>query len=519
MKDSAPFGPRTTRRSSLQNRRELMTACIFRVIVIVITSPLLAVAAPASRVTVSIDAGAAGHEIPADFVGLSFETSNVIASEDGRYIFTPENENLVRLFRTIGIRNLRIGGGTAEISRYPVPGPPEIDRLFAFARAAGVRVIYTLRLLNGDKAQAAALARHIVANHADQLDCLSIGNEPDWHSYHIKDPAITETTAGVPGSAYPAFLAKWREFAATVVAAVPDAKLGGPDTGSNYPVPRAMSTEIDGKSWTERFVADVRGSPALVAAFHHDYVGQEGERVSVPAAVDAMLSSEWPTKHYPALYDHVIAPVQALGVPYRMTECNDHTGGVDGASNAFASALWSLDYLHWHALRGARGVNFHNKRWIYTCTIVRDAAGAFHLNPKGYGLKAFNLGGRGRTEPVTLENPARLNLTAYSVRDTKERCVTLINKEHGSGARAAEVVMALPGGAVQAEVMFLAAPEANPTARRGITLGGSAIGDDGTWSGRWAPLVAGRDGACVVRVPATSAVVVRIPGGAAVFKH
>lgn len=471
---------------------------------------LFAASAGASRVTVAVGAGAAGEAIPADFVGLSFETSNLMPGPDGRYIFTPENEKLVRLFRTVGIRNLRIGGGTAEISNYPVPGPAEIDRLFAFARAADLRVIYTLRLLNGDKAQAAALARHLAEHHADRLDYLCIGNEPDWHSYHIKDPAIVETIPGVPGSAYPSYLAKWREYAAAVRAAAPGLKLGGPDTGSDFPVKGALETEVEGKSWTERFVADERTRGTLAIAFHHDYVGQEGGRVSVSAAVAAMLSRDWPARQYPALHDHVLAPTQALGQPYRMTEANDHTGGIDGASNAFVSALWALDYAHWQVRHGARGVNFHNKRWISTCTIVRDASGGFHLNPKGYGLKAFDLGSAGRREAVTIENPAGLNVTAYGVRGASERWLTVINKEHGAGARAAEVAIIGAGRGVRAEVMRLAAADGQPTARTGITLGGSAIGDDGSWSGQWTTLAADEDGGCRVTVPATSAVVVRI---------
>src|SRR5690242_5371502 len=118
---------------------------------------VLAATGFASTVAVKLGSGTTGAEIPADFVGLSFETSNLLPGKNGRYIFDAENEALVRLFRTIGIRSLRIGGGTAEISNYPVPGPAEIDRLFAFARAAGTRVIYTFRLLKGDRTQAAAL--------------------------------------------------------------------------------------------------------------------------------------------------------------------------------------------------------------------------------------------------------------------------------------------------------------------------------------------------------------------------
>lgn len=474
---------------------------------------LVATAFPAV-ITVKLGAGAAGPEIPADFVGLSFETSNLHPAKNGRYIFSGESEQLIHLFRTVGIRHLRIGGGTAEMSNYPVPGPREIDRLFAFARAAGVRVIYTLRLLNGDATEAAAIARYITDHDAAELDCFSIGNEPDWHSYHsypgrVRDPDIFETTSGEPGTAYPSFLAKWRTFASAIIAAVPTAKFGGPDTGSNYPVPRAKSTEYRGKSWTEQFVADEMDSGRLVAAFHHDYVGEEAEDVSVPAAIDAMLSREWPEKIYPEHFAHILAPVQASGLPYRLTECNDHTGGVDGASNAFVSALWALDYLHWHAAHGARGVNFHNKRWIYTCTMVQDGAGVFHLNPKAYGLKAFDLGSHGRVEPLDVTNREALNLTAYAVRGTSEELVTLINKEHGAAARSADVNIALPTKVAHAEGIFLTAPQDNPRARSGITLGGAMIADDGTWTGKWTSLPTA-NGAVVVNVPPTSAAIVRI---------
>jgi hypothetical protein len=471
---------------------------------------VLAGTAFGSAVTVKLGSAPSGAEIPDDFVGLSFETSNLLPGKDGRYIFNADDEKLVGLFRTIGIKNLRVGGGTAEISNYSVPGPAEIDRLFAFARVAGVRVIYTLRLLSGNKTQAAALARHLTTRHADQLECLSIGNEPDWHSYHTRDPEIFETTPGVPGTAYASFLAKWRDFAAAIVRDAPEAKFGGPDTGSNHPVQGAKDTDSDGKSWTERFVADEKGSGRLLTAFHHDYVGQEAEGVSVAAAIDAMLSREWLATRHTALRDHVLAPVQALGLPYRMTECNDHTGGVDGASNAFVSALWALDYMHWHAANGARGVNFHNKRWIYTCTIIQDSAGAFHMNPKGYGLKAFSLGSRGRVEPIELVNAENINLTAYAVRGAHDHFVTLINKEHGRSARAAEVTVVLPPRAGPTEVIFLTAPNNDPGAKTGVTLGGAPIGDDGSWAGKWMALSAGPAGSRVVTVPPTAAAIVKI---------
>ena len=73
------------------------------------------------------------------------------------------------------------------------------------------------------------------------------------------------------------------------------------------------------------------------------------------------------------------------------------------------------------------------------------------VNPKGYGLKAFDLGGHGSIEPVTISNPDGINLTAYAVRGASEHFVTLINKEHGAGAREANVTIAAPGAAERAD--------------------------------------------------------------------
>lgn len=485
----------------------------------------------ASAVAVTVGSPTGGVAIPSDFVGLSFETSNLNPETDGQYIFTRENRPLVTLFRNIGIKSLRIGGGTAEPKaladrgkpKYRVPGPAEIDRLFAFARSANLKVIYTLRLLNGDKAQDAAIAQYIAGHYRDLLDSFSIGNEPDWHAYHSypghrQDPAIFETVPGEPGSAYPSYLRQWRAFAAAVLQAVPDARFSGPDTGSNWPVAGGRDTTFRGRSWTENFAADEQGSGHVAAILAHDYVGQGAHGVSVPDAIHAMLSRRWVTVNYPALYDRVLRPVQALGFPYRLTECNDYTAGVPGASNAFAAALWALDYLHWHAAHGAAGLNFHNKRWIYTDTVYHDAAGLYRINPKAYGLRAFSVGGHGRVAPTTLTNNDGINLTAYAVIDGADTFVTLINKEHDAGARDAVVTITLPAGATHARTMALLAPGNDPRARAGVTLGGAAIASDRPWEGRWNPLPAttssgerapaGVERRWTVTVPHTSALIV-----------
>src|SRR5665213_2268678 len=476
---------------------------------------LTATARPQSPVTITIGARADKQPIPADFVGLSFETSNLLPDKNGNYLFSAENKPLIKLFQAIGIKNIRVGGGTADDPNYPDPKPADIDRLFAFASAAGVDVIYTVRLLNGNKASAATTVSYIESHYANQVSAFQIGNEPDWHSYHTalehpRDPKIFETAADIPGTAYPSFIADWNDFAAAINHAAPHAAFTGPDTGSNYPVPRATKdTDYNGKSWTQQFADSEKGLRPISFVTQHDYVGEGAKGVSITEAVNAMLSREWISTNYRLLFDHVLGPVQAGGITYRMTECNDYTGGVDGASNAYASALWALDYMHWNALHHAAGVNFHNKRWIFTDTIYLDRAGTFKINPKAYGLKAFALGSHGNVQPLTIANPAGINLTAYAVRDKRVLLITMIDKEHGPGARAARAILVAQPGLGNAEIMYLAAPNGDVTARTGITLGGGSI-EGGEWDGKWTPLSVRNGRNIEVEVPAASAAIVRI---------
>ena len=198
--------------------------------------------------TVTIDAGHPGPVVPDDFAGLSFERGPLSPGNAGvsGNLFSPANNSLVTLFRNLGLGSLRIGGGTVD-QLIPAgtgsDGFTGIDNLFAFAAAAGVKVIYSLRMLSpaaspiGDlKAVHAQAAGHIWGRYQQHVASFAIGNEPDWHAYHSYpghplDPAIYEEVDGVPGSAYPSYLAQWRSIADAIAGAAPGAPLSGPRPG------------------------------------------------------------------------------------------------------------------------------------------------------------------------------------------------------------------------------------------------------------------------------------------------
>ena len=496
-------------------------------------------------VTITIDAGHRGPVVPGDFAGLSFEVGPLRPGNAGvtGYLFSPGNESLITLFRNLGLGSLRIGGGTVD-QLMPAgtgsDGFTGIDNLFAFAAAAGVKVIYTVRLLNpgadpvGDlKSINARVAGYIWRRYPEHVASFAIGNEPDWHAFHSYqgrplDPAIYEEVSGVPGSAYPSYLTGWQSLAGAVGDAAPGASLSGPDTGA-YDRLTYTPDPDSGVSWTERFAGDERDSGRVADITQHCYVGGSPGRTTARQAISNMLSPEWVegteigtqprgTTYipYPWLYANNLAPVAAAGLRYRLTESNDYLVGVPGASDAYASALWALDHLHWWAVHGAAGVNFHNKQWLYTGTIVPGPGGdgGYAVTPKGYGIKAFTLGSAGRVRPVQIANPARVNLTAYCVARAGEDYITIINKTHGPGAADAAVRIAPPGPGLRgAETMTLAGGEPGDATGTGATLGGAAITGDAPWDGRWSGLPADPHAGVSLTVKATTAAIVRIRSG------
>jgi hypothetical protein len=496
----------------------------------------------AHPVTIRINAGLPGPVVPHDFAGLGFERGPLNPGNAGvaGYLFSPANDSLVTLFRNMGLRNLRIGGGSVD-DMFPAgagsDGFTGIDNLFAFARAAGVKVIYTLRLLNPDdkpirdlETVDARVAGYIWGRYRENVASFAIGNEPDWHAFHTyaghpADPAIYEEISGVPGSAYSSYRARWHSLAAVVNDAAPGAPLSGPDTGAYGPLTYTPNPG-NGVSWTERFASDEHDSGRIADITQHYYVGGGPGNTSAQQAISNMLSPEWvngtaigtqPARTtytpYPWFYANHLAAVAAAGQRYRLTESNDYLGGVPGASNAFASALWALDYLHWWAAHAAAGVNFHNKQWLYTDTIVPDPAEAgagYAVTPKGYGIKAFTLGSAGQVRPVAIENADGINLTAYCIGATSEDYVTIINKTHGARAADADVTIVPPGpGRPGAQLMTLASGAPGDATQARANLGGTAITGDTPWKGKWNALPDPR-GDINLTVKATTAAIVRI---------
>jgi hypothetical protein len=458
-----------------------------------------------SQVTITLDTRNPGRAVPADFSGLSFEANQLLPDANGRHYFRPDNLPLIKLFHTLGIKNLRLGGNTSDRDAKKLPGEADLDSLFTFAKAADMKVIYCLRLLNGDPNDAARTVKYIMDRYAPQVACFSIGQEPSAYPKEKADSRPQSERMGATAEKFPysSYRDEWKRFADAIIAAVPDVKFCGPAVHNNA-------------DWARRFMADFGHSNHVTMCVMHLYAGGAGGKVPTPETGRARMLSNDFVRVYQKLHDGFVPTALSHGLPYRLEEVNNYfNGGATNVSNTFASALWGLDFMHWWAAHNAAGLNFHTGDKVAAGSSLQPskytayftATNGYCVRPLGYGIKAFDLGGHGKIIPATISNSSNLNLTAYAVLgDDKNLYLTIINKEHGENGRDAKISIAQnSAGFSSGQIISLTAPNNDVAATAGVTLGGAAIQNDGSWKGKWTPL-----DSSVVKVPAASAVVVKL---------
>ncbi|HTR43693.1 MAG TPA: hypothetical protein VMH87_18935 [Pseudomonadales bacterium] len=459
-----------------------------------------------SPVAISVDTRNPGQAISPDFAGLSFEVSVLFPNENGVRYFRPDNQYLINLFHTLGIKNLRIGGNTSDRDARKLPSSADIDSLFAFAKAADIKVIYCLRLHNGDPQADAETVKYIMAHYAPLVDAFSIGQEPSAYPVEKTDTRPQNERMGAENERfqYSTYRDEWKKFADIIVAAEPEVKFSGPGVHNNG-------------AWAQKFMSDFAASNHVALITEHLYPGGSGDRVPTPEiGRDRMLGTNF-IHNYQRLYNSFVPMVVSNNLPYRLEEVNNYfNGGATNVSNTFASALWGLDFMYWWAAHGAAGLNFHTGDRVAAGNALRPSkytaffstTNGYTIRPLGYGIKAFSLGAHGQFVPTTISNSDNLNLSIYAVLDDDQHlCLTLINKEHGSEARDAAVSITQNGVSFShGQIIFLKVPDNDIAATSDVTLGDAQIQNDGTWNGNWSLL-----NSSTVMVPAATAAIIRLP--------
>jgi hypothetical protein len=312
-----------------------------------------------------------------------------------------------------------------------------------------------------------------------------------------------------PGTELPAALTPsdyvhdFRAYAAALNAMTPRAILAGP----------ALANPIHHDRWVQRLIDGARRDLGMVTIHRYPYTGCPRRRGTPSyATIGRVLSPAASTGLAMALRP-LVDDAHDAGLPLRLTELNSvNCGGRPGVSDAFATALWAPDALFALLRAGVDGVNLHVRAAAVNAPFALGPGG-LQARPLLYGLILFARTLGRHAQLVTLRShlsrPA--NLAAWAVRVGRDTLhVLLIDKSR----RAERASLRLPATGA-AGIQRLVAPSA--AARSGVTLGGRALGADGTWQGVGLDeRVAPRNGAYAVSVRSMSAalITVRVRPGA-----
>jgi hypothetical protein len=465
--------------------------------------------APSGSVTsagLTVTATSAGSIGPA-FAGLSYEKSSII---ENPYLFSASNSDLIGMFQRLGTSILRIGGNSVDRNTWTPNGPgqtvgqiapSDVAALAAFVKATGWQCLYGINLggagpnpYSGSTYTAAttpALAAEEVAYVAAQMGSsllgIEIGNEPDLYggSYFSGASWTLSTLESL-----------WAEFRAAVVAQTPGANITGPADAGNE------------SAWTVPFGQWATKSNISLLTQHY-YRGNGQSSTSTAANLvtpDTTLVSNLAT---------LDGGAQAIGVPFRMSECNSYyNGGADGVSDAYCSSLWVIDFLFDCALGGCSGTNFHGGGNGDGYTPIADSGGAVvEARPEFYGILFFTLAGQGTLYTTQLSGIGSLNVTAYAVKTADGGLnLVVVNKD---SAQNLQLAVSLPQSATSATLLELTQLSAGATgpslsATSGVTIQGVSVGINGSFSSGAAYTLetSGTQVSCYV--PALSAALIQI---------
>ncbi|GAA2851622.1 hypothetical protein Acy02nite_35230 [Actinoplanes cyaneus] len=400
----------------------------------------------AATATITVDTAHPAGRLAADAVGLSFEIREL-----GIGNLDPAKGNMTQLLRTLGASNLRIGGNTLDRDTLWVPAgqpppdpkpdwvqdivtPNDLKRLRGLLDATGWKAEVGLNVGRWDPALATDQARAMDRILGNRLVAVECGNEPDqWEGKALR-PA---------GYAYPQYHADW----AACAHAVGHHRIAGPDTAGTS------------SAWASSLAADERERMSMLTV--HQYAS------GPDLTIDRMLSAGQITSQLNAVAGN-LAAATANGLPMRVDEANSaYSGGVDGVSNRYASALWVIDYGLSMAQAGLAGVNIHGglgvcndpiwngkfQRYTPICAPNKayELAQQYRVMPIYYGIWMARQLGPGRFLPITIDTDQ--NLSAYAVKGD-DGC-TRIALVHKDGTAPVGVTLTVGGRDRSASVLAM----------------------------------------------------------------
>jgi len=460
---------------------------------------------PMTSASLTVTTKAAGS-IGSAFAGLSYEKSTLY---ENPYLFTGSNSSLVGMFKRLGTSILRIGGNSVDRNVWTPNGAgqtqgqiakSDVDALATFLSATGWQCLYGINLGGAGPnpytsgsitaATTPALAADEVAYVSSKLGSslfgIEIGNEPDAYG----STYFSGTTWNVSQ-----FETLWSEFRAAIVAQTPGINVTGPaDAG-------------DESSWTAPFGAWATQTDISLLTQH--YYRANGQDASSTAEFlitpDSNLIRDLSTLDVAA---------QAIGIPFRMSECNSfYNGGSAGVSNSYASSLWVLDFLFNCALGGCIGTNFHGGGDSAGYTPIADSGGTVvEARPEFYGILLFTLAGQGTLYSTNL-SAGSFNVTAYAVQTSSGGLnIVVVNKDQTQNLQLTTQLSQSANTATLLAMTQLSSGATGPslTATSGVTIQGASVNPDGSFSPGPAYTLNPNGMQLTCYVPSLSAVLIQI---------
>ena len=438
-------------------------------------------------VTLNIQPNQPSYRIPDDFIGISIEMLLVTQG----YVDV-NNATLVHLFGALGSKGvIRVGAGSVETTYWTGHNrngsrstdslyKDDVDRLFAFARAVGWKVIWGLNLANSKPDIAANEALYIQATGDTTLEAVELGNEPDLYTLSgFRQAGYSETD----------YESEWISFYNAIHGAAPDLPFIGPGTA-------------DDLDWLLPFIKDE--APQLRGISNHYYKmgppGADGVTISHLLATDGKFDGQ---------VSQIVSACRNTGLTLRMEECNTvFGGGTPGLSNALASSLWGLDFLFGLAQLNAGGVNFHMVPNNYY-TPIFDQNKVPVAKPLYYGMLMFAMGSHGRMIPLQLQKQnALLNITAYAVLQDDGRVNAVIINKDPSNVALVTINTGLKTNIQEVTGVELSAPTLESTSS--VTLGEDSVGQDGLLHNIHPEIIPFAQKKVTLAVPRSSAMLVQI---------
>ncbi|MBD6615024.1 hypothetical protein FNW02_03945 [Komarekiella sp. 'clone 1'] len=437
---------------------------------------------------VTINANQPGITIPFDFIGLSYEAATLPRS----IFFRTDNillRNFVKQLSSKGV--LRIGGNSVDntfwidsskaisATQKQIITKNDIDNLFDFARIVDWKVILGINLAQSEPKFAALQAEYVALVAADRLLSFAIGNEPDLYSSNGLRPSTYS---------YNEFRQEFTTYLNAIRNSVADAPISGPSTTAVY------------GTWAVPFAKDMGSGISLLTQHHYP----KGPPNNPSVTISNLLS---PDQRLDYLLQNLRIAAQQQGLKYRITESNSvFSGGKEGVSNVFAAALWATDFMFILAQNGAMGVNFHGGGLGLYTPIAEEINKNFFARPLYYGILLFKLASQGRFLPITISQNT-LNLKVYAVLGWNNNVMlTLINKDETQNA---QVLIDLQDRITVVSALRLSAPSLSSTSN--ITLGGSSVNSDGSWTPGSFENIQKSGNYYSVLVPAASAALITLP--------